>query len=1237
MAYLGTETLSPQARLSDSIRPYFRIDGVRIAMDYADLADESVLEPLDIDEYGAPASGPVWTGSSAWVAEYRGITSDTCDQWTVNSGYYKRGVSGSTDDWRLNPAGRQEAGRWEGFGYTRCDQKNRLYCIEQPLLACGDLSCDADESAQNCPSDCAADPADTVCLTGKGITIGIIDTGVDYSHPDLGGSESVAAIASDFVMPPFPRFNAKVIGGYDFLNQDPDPMDDHGHGTHVASIAAGRGTLDGVAPEAQIVAYKVLGASGSGSSEAVIAAIERAMDPNLDGDFSDHLDVINLSLGTECWKYSPDCGPDDPLSTAIDTAVANGVVAVVSAGNRGPGRGTIGSPATARDAITVGAVTKVDQPVSFSAHGPVEWTAADGTFHSLQKPDIVAPGVMICAAEHADAWAASRCIDDRHIMLSGTSMAAPHAAGAAALLLQKHPDWTPQDIKTALRVSAKDLGAQTYVQGYGRLDALAALRVPTRPPIGRLSTIGPATGMIDIYGTATGTDFARFSLYYTAYSPDGAPSPLRLIATGGSAVTDGVLSSQFDTRRLDSGEYELRLVVESTDGSTAQDRSLIMVQNLEITAIGTHVNHLRADEPVFGVVSPGGYTDLRVEYLPKGADATGVWSTACVAQQPMEENTVCVIDTATLPNGNYSFRLAATLEGEPVHGNAFDAVVFKELLAGWPQEFDGFAGGLPALGRENGGAKLALPYWIGCENGTQGSQPNGTGLAQGVLWTQGLSFDANRPAPPFVDQNGVPDMPCEPSGALHIFDAFGAMTDVKALSDTAGSYGVPRDMAPVVLQSEGQSDALVLMKTSFDTNYQRAGVSDFTGRLQHRWDLENGTNGFFSTVRDGEVFSIGIATPTDDYLLNAFHADGNSLQGFPVSIASDPHQFRFIYPQAVGVNAPDRKRVAVLVGTAQYGDERLHDLEVFLDLYDLNGDRASHTLLVDGGDAYLDPYSASVLTADVRDDAQEEIAVGLFMYDQDQINANAFEPDGYRTEFFVLDANGTLLSRPRTETGRAFTRMIAADVGREKQVLAAAFSDTLSNYNSRLIAFDGYGDNVFHALVESAKDTALRVLGLVSADVDADGDPEFILSYEPVYSEFHGPSGIVIYDTNGERKEEFTIPATGYADHLTDPIVTDFDDDGLTDVVIVSTHVATNEQGKTRVYAFSLGTPYRFRVTDWPMYLHDAQHSACARCGALFAQSQSIETGVRRAGDGRINNVVIRDVPQESETIPFKQ
>jgi hypothetical protein len=73
------------------------------------------------------------------------------------------------------------------------------------------------------------------------------------------------------------------------------------------------------------------------------------------------------------------------------------------------------------------------------------------------------------------------------------------------------------------------------------------------------------------------------------------------------------------------------------------------------------------------------------------------------------------------------------------------------------------------------------------------------------------------------------------------------------------------------------------------------------------------------------------------------------------------------------------------------------------------------------------------------------------------------------------------------------------------------------------------------------------------------------------------------------------------------------------------------------VYAFSLGTPYRFRVTDWPMYLHDAQHSACARCGALFAQSQSIETGVRRAGDGRINNVVIRDVPQESETIPFKQ
>lgn len=170
-------------------------------------------------------------------------------------------------------------------------------------------------------------------VRGAGTTIAIIDTGVDYRHPSLGGGFGPGH---------------KVRGGYDFVDGDDDPMDENGHGTHVAGIAAASSAqLTGVAPEAALLAFRVLDASGSGSISAVLAAIERAVDPNGDGDPADHADVINLSLG------GPG-GPGDVVSRAVDAAVAKGVVVCVTAGNTGIVHG-IGSPGSAEQAITVGA------------------------------------------------------------------------------------------------------------------------------------------------------------------------------------------------------------------------------------------------------------------------------------------------------------------------------------------------------------------------------------------------------------------------------------------------------------------------------------------------------------------------------------------------------------------------------------------------------------------------------------------------------------------------------------------------------------------------------------------------------------------------------------------------------------------------------------------------------------------------------------------------------------------
>lgn len=300
---------------------------------------------------------------------------------------------------------------------------------------------------------------------GAGITIGILDSGIDYNHPSLGGGFG-------------PGF--KVIDGWDFVDNDPDPMDEHRHGTHVAGIAAGNNESThndpenlpflGVAPDANLVAYRVLDKNGRGRISDIIAAIERAVDPNQDGDFSDRLDVINLSLGSEYGS------PNDPGSTAVNNATLAGVVVVAAAGNSGfvgtghnsdsnfrnNGSQSIGSPGMAEHAITVGAVDRSLALARFSSKGPVNTTFAI-------KPDVVAPGVSILSTVPGGAMDA----------FNGTSMAAPHVAGVAALIRAIHPDWTPAQVKAAITNTAIPLQMPAWHQGTGFIDPVTALKTKT--------------------------------------------------------------------------------------------------------------------------------------------------------------------------------------------------------------------------------------------------------------------------------------------------------------------------------------------------------------------------------------------------------------------------------------------------------------------------------------------------------------------------------------------------------------------------------------------------------------------------------------------------------------------------------------------------------------------------------------------------------------------------------------
>jgi subtilisin family serine protease len=301
--------------------------------------------------------------------------------------------------------------------------------------------------------------ADGPTSMGEGQKIAILDTGVDQSHPFLS--------PNGFSYPPgFPKgqleyTTPKVIVARTFAPPGTTrrnslvPIDEDGHGTHVAGIAAGDfGTtavlginVSGVAPRAQIGNYRVLAVAlpdfcCNGNAPEISRAIEAAV--------RDGMNVINLSLGEIEIEPSRDI-----VATAIHGAAQAGVVTVAAAGNDFDafGPGSIGSPATAADAIAVGAVSNGrEEPegaiASFSSGGP-------SPLSLRLKPEVMAPGESILSSYPGDSWT----------LLSGTSMAAPHVSGAVALLRARHPSWSVAQIRSALITTGAQVGAAQRAGG----------------------------------------------------------------------------------------------------------------------------------------------------------------------------------------------------------------------------------------------------------------------------------------------------------------------------------------------------------------------------------------------------------------------------------------------------------------------------------------------------------------------------------------------------------------------------------------------------------------------------------------------------------------------------------------------------------------------------------------------------------------------------------------------------
>jgi serine protease AprX len=401
-------------------------------------------------------------------------------------------------------------------------------------------------------------------LDGTGVGIAVLDTGIDADHVAFRDSNN----------------GLRVVASVDFTgeNRTDDP---YGHGTHVASIAAGNGRVAhaeyiGIAPNAKIINLRVLNSRGTGRTSSILAALDWV----LQNRTTYNIRVVNMSLGTaavESYK-------NDPLCKAVRKLVDAGVVVVAAAGNNGKDAagnkiyGAIHSPGDEPSAITVGAantfgtdVRADDGVTSYSSRGPTRgaWTDAAGVVQhdNLIKPDLVAPGNKIIDAAAEDNYlitnnpwldaGVSNSDRKRMMYLNGSSMATPAVAGAVALMLQANPKLTPNLVKTLLMYTAQPLaGFNLLEQGAGELNVEGAIRLArlvrtdlsAATPIGApllttplaplaQTTIAGQTfvwsqGLVLKYGYVSGTEL--ITAYQKIYG-------LGVLVTDSVLVTDGVL------------------------------------------------------------------------------------------------------------------------------------------------------------------------------------------------------------------------------------------------------------------------------------------------------------------------------------------------------------------------------------------------------------------------------------------------------------------------------------------------------------------------------------------------------------------------------------------------------------------------------------------------------------------------------------------------------------------------
>ena len=940
---------------------------------------------------------------------------------------------------------------------------------------------------------------------GIGVIVAVVDSGVDRTHPDIDANiwANPGELAGNGLDDDGNGLIDDAVG-WDFVGSfygnpqpDNDPSDVLGHGTHVAGTIAAEGDnglgVVGVAWKAQVMVVRALDDSGSGLDSTLANAILYAV--------NEGADVINASWGGP--------GFSSAIRDAVDYAHAHGVVFVAAAGNNN--QDAIGFyPAGLSAAITVAASDPFDEKASFSNFG--------------NKIDLAAPGVDILSLEKGTGG---------YVRLQGTSMAAPHVSGAAALILQGHPTFTVEQVRQALRGSAVDLGAagKDPQFGYGRLNAAGAVLLTQVPGAKILSpadgTIVQASGAVPLVGTAKGGTFVH---YVVEVGSGASPTTFTTIVDSTTAVTEGQLAT-FDPSTRPDGLYTVRLRVIDGAGKTWSDQIQIQVRYLALLspASGTlpgitlQVKSGSAVDIVGRAVGPS-FQHYTLEWA-SGRDATTGFSTAGMTLvggglTPVDGAVLGTFATPAGQSGEKTVRLTVTNTSFSSTATATLHLEPDLVSSAWPHYFDhdGTTYSMVPARQADGQTRL-----IGC--GFLGLSSNSC---------HSFAIDGSSTVTPLQKGSYFPPS----AGNLD-----GLPGDEVVVADNKSLRILSADLSTTLLTIVGpQAEFFGIDPTS---------LADLDG---------DGTPEIITAVHN----DVG-GFPSQSGSLQVYRANGQLFSpNYPVVLSSPTTgAYQGAVPVAADLDGDGTKEILVAVldaSSTQYA------------VLAFNADGTPHTPWASGSFSTSGFYPA--LASDLDHDGRAEIVIGQYLS-----NGTA--------AVRVLDSTG--VTRPGWPVAVPGNAMAIGDLdrdGRDEIVAEGPQSvrvmrDDGSSFGTGSWALEGTGS--YPAIADVDGDGAPDVVVCDTRVAFAGNIPY----YDPRLRVFNN-QGVVtktwqLYGMNGQQGT-----CGGAA-------VGDFNGDGKTDVVAkVSLVTGGGTDGQNIDGALSLlttGAAFDPANADWPMDFHDPQNS----------------------------------------------